>query len=450
MTERTVSVPAAPLRLLAAAGLVVGLLGFAPAAVATEEPNDPATEERTSEPQAATSISLLPADPAPDDPHNGTWFVLTLEPGQAGEADAAVTNTTDAEVEVSLRISDLSFRDDGTPVLGEDPSSGVAGWGRFDEQTLKVGPHETVRATFRITVPSGTLPRDYAGAAVAETVSRLEDGTTLVNRVATRIVVTVPGAADRGFEISGVEVTRDSVWWPSEVVVRVTVENTGEIRTAPRVTVAGELARGSRMLLSRTSETYIATVDVDAVGGLVRLPIEAVDPSGLTRRVDRSLLVLPRGWLAIVGGLLIVAVFVGWWRRRRDRVAALHADVRRLEALVTRMRGADERVTRPVLNPQFRLTTEQALEAALRSARRASESDSFARAALALHELTGEALTPLLEALGMANGSQPELIEAAATYGQDAIADHHLAEHLPDEVFAAVLERAARPVPGSV
>ncbi|MBW3619112.1 MAG: hypothetical protein KY461_02615 [Actinobacteria bacterium] len=401
-------------RFLAALALAAAATALLPAPAPAQTPSPAGTRTTSSGPDTASSVSLLPRDASADDPHGGSWFLFTLDPGSSGRAVASLTNPTAEPVQVTLQLREVVFTEDGTPELGA-AADGLGAWGAFEQQQVEVPPSTTVPVAFQLTVPSGTAPGDHIGAAVAVTRHEL-DGTEVVQRIATRVVVTVPGDAARSLEITRVELERAGGLFPGPVVARVTVRNTGSIRLAPRVTVADLDASGSRLLTRASEDTYVAEVPVSPFGGVVRLPVEVTDTSGVTRRVDESLFVVP-WWL--VGLAVVVAVVVA--RRRRDTGHGpdeqLRADVRRLERLVVDVqRRLDVALAAPVPTdggPSHRDRV-NSLELSLLRARRAGEWDVFAALALALHELTGDAHGVLAEAARFDTPYRDDLEQALA------------------------------------
>lgn len=409
--------PGALVRMLstAAAAALTLALAVAGAAAAQTAPRKGPTTAPGTEGRVVASVSLLPRDVRPDDPHGGTWFILTLDPGGTGRAVASVTNPAPEPVEVTLGLRHLEFTEDGTPELG-GTDEGIAAWGGFEVDTIEVPPHATVPAAFQVTVPSGTPPGDHIGAAVGVT-RHLVDGNEVVQQIATRIVVTVPGEAARSLEITRVEFDRTSTLVPGALVGRITVRNTGSIRLAPRVTVAGQDASGSRLLTAASSETYVVEVPVSPLGGAVRLPVVVTDPSGLTRRLDESVVLVP-WWLVLL--LAVVAVVAVVVRRRRaggGALADMRADVRRLERLVVDVQRRVDGLVASGLPPSPAESPAgdavQVLEASLARARRAGEHGVFAALALALHETTGDARTVVREAAALDTPHREELARIA-------------------------------------
>lgn len=408
--------------LLTVLGAVLALSAVAPAVAAADQTpartegggDAPAPADR-----AAASVSLTPRDARPDDPNGGAWFVLTLDPGASDRAVASVTNPADTPVVVSLSLRDLDFTEDGTPELGS-ADDGIAQWGGFEADEIEVPAGATVQAAFQLTVPSGTPPGDHIGAAVAAT-RHVDGDTEIIHQVATRVIVTVPGDAARSLEITSVGFEHTAGLVPGALVGRVTVRNTGSIRLAPRVTVAGQDAAGPRFLTAESSETYVAEIPVSPLGGLVRLPVVVADASGLTRQIEESTFVMP--WWLLIVALLAVGAAVALRQRRRTPLDDVRADVRRLERLVIDVqRRLDGLVATglPESRPAGATDPVHALEASVARARRAGEDEVFAALALALHEATGDARGVVAEAAALPTSYREELLRVSAELAEPA------------------------------
>lgn len=412
--------------------VLVGLLLTLPATAAGQEP------EATPSPTAseAAAVSLVPAERAPDDPNNGTWFVTTLSPGERHTWTANLVNPTPEPMTVRLSVRDLRFVDGvPTPVKADGEQAGVGAWSSFAQDEVTVGPAETVPAELTVQVPpTGVEPGDHVGVAIAETTTETEDA-TLVNQVATRIYVTVPGEVDRSFLIDDVDTELDSTWWPRTLTVTVTVRNDGPIKVNPAVTVAGQQARGPRAVLSNSEERFVAQLPAPLLAGSVDLPVTAEDISGELRRVSTSELVVRWGFILAALLVLAAAFAVGrWWRHHESRTAQLERDIRRLERLVAGLGYALRTETDAPVDLHGNGDAELALVGAMKRARRVGDHEAFARLALASHEASGDALPALLDALEHPGDRRADLIEAAATYGPEAIQDDPKTAVLPEDV----------------
>ncbi|HEX9888073.1 MAG TPA: hypothetical protein VGA69_01235 [Nitriliruptorales bacterium] len=392
------------------------------------------------------SVAVMPVEVDLDAPNGGTWFVLELLPGESASAEARIVNPRTTPVTAALSLRALDFGDGVT--VDEDPTAPVASWGGFAEPEVVVPARGERRATFEVHVPVGTAPGDHIGAVVAEVVDE-QAAATVVQRVATRLYVTVPGEARRALEVIDVRTELDSTWFPRRALVVVEVANRGDIRLHPEVRVGDEVARGPDTLLSQSSEQYVIDLPVSRVGGLLRVPVAATDQSGLIRRVNVSATVVPWGYLLSALLVLVTAgLVVRWWRRHESRSARLEADIRRLERLIIGARAeGPAKVVRSGADLRTDVSDEQSLHTGLKRARRNRDHEGFARMALRAHEMRGDALSELLEALQWGTELEDGLLGAAASYGEEAVALHQRTAQLPDDLRVPLLAAARGSTP---
>lgn len=386
--------------------------------------------------QALPSVSLTPAETDRSDPNLGGWFVLQIEPGGTQQSKARITNPADVEQHVKLYLADLVFAKDGTPDVVDGTQTDIGAWGRFFEPSIIIPGKGTIESTFEIVVPKDAEPGDHVGVVVAESDAE-PGGISVVKRVATRVYVTVPGDARKSMEIESFKTEVDSKFWPRQLLSTVVIRNTGKIRLHPKVTVRGTAAKGSEILLARSLEPYVADVDVPWYGGPVALPVQAVAESGLTRRLNASKFIIPWALLVLVLIVLGVAYLVRrWWLARASKLAALRADIRRLETLVTKRSDVSES---PPIQESEEDQEVAALLAGLKRAVRTRSQPSLERLSLALHETGEEALDYLIEALrDPSDTNRDALVAAAASYGAAAVAAKGNTK-LPDEVGRALI-----------
>lgn len=386
------------------------------------------------------SVSVSPAERSPDDPNDGQWFVLSLERGSTGSVVAKITNTARVPQRVHLYTRDLTFTDEGTPVVRDGEQQDVGGWSRVSQDSLLLGPGETVLQSVEVTAPDDADPGDHLGVLVAETVNR-QEGYEVVRRVATRLYVTLPGAAARAFAITRASPSTDSFWFPREITTEVTLANLGRVRLHPTVRVGDEPASGAGTLLSQSSERYVATQSVPWYGGLVTLQAHAVEDTGLERSVTKRMLVIPWGLIALIAVTALVVWGVRrWWRRRVSKLDALQLNVRRLERMLLGMQA-------PTTAEHARLDEDDVVHTLLLSIKRAQRSGSheaLARLALALHEAEGPALPVLVEALpGAPEDRRCSLLDAIASYDAAAVGSQVQAYGVPTELVDELRQRQA-------
>lgn len=389
--------------------------------------------------QDLPSVSVRPADTTAEDPNFGQWFFTELNPGESGSLTARITSVADVPQSVKLYLADVEFSNDGRISVRDRDHMDVGLWGRFAESSFVIEPRQSREISFEIVVPKNADPGDHVGALVAETSPHTADGINIIKRVATRLYVTVPGDAIRAFEISMIRKQVDSALWPRTAVITVNLRNTGRIRLHPQVSVRGSDATGPEVLLSQSVETYIASIRIPWYGGYIKLPTIARGDDGLIRRIDTSMFVIP--WFLLF--VLVTAGGIGWlayrwYGKHASRLALLHADIRRLEALVAQRPTGPTEAARV---EEDEVDEVASLLGAIKRARRSSSNRSLPKLALSLHATGADALEVLLEALPHASETErADVIKAIKSHGADA-RSHPRFQTLPAEFTALLVPR---------
>jgi hypothetical protein len=356
------------------AGLAaVGTLLAAPAG-ATSSVQAPAATQ----PAEIPSVDVSPVGTTATDPNAGQWFVFSLQGGASAGGDVRITNPAEVAQTVQLYVRDLEILADGTPQVLDGEQEDVGAWTRMAQPTLTVPARSAVVVPFSVQVPTDAEPGDHVGVIVAEAAAK---GTQvkMIKRVATRLYVTVPGAAVKSFRIEGVEHTIDSTWWPRSAALSVTLRNTGRVRLHPQVQVDGTAAQGAAVMLAHSVEPYTATTAVPWWGGRRTFTVDADSEGGLSEQRKISTFIVPWGLLVVL--LLVVVVSTGLvalvrrWRRWRRARALSSVSGSEVEMLL----------------------------AAFHRAVADGSADSAARLALSLHELdrSPQALAAVTQALGL-------------------------------------------------
>lgn len=391
------------------------------------------------------SVAVQPANPAKDDPNGGQWFLLSLAPGASGTVLAKVSNPAKVAQTVSFELRDLTFADDGTPSISSGGTQqDVGSWGGPQQKTFELPPLKSVNVPFNIKVPDDAEPGDHVGAVVALTANK-QGNFRVVRQVATRFYVTVPGEAVRAYSILSVVPALGSKLWPSSVTTKVVLRNDGRTRVRPKVTIGGRAAEGSRLLLSRSVETYTATTKVPWYGGPVNLSVRAVTDDGTVRTSEKSMFVIPWGLLisVVVGALVLFGLYT-LVRRRRRRVSNMRSDIERLERLVARQAPAEAAAAPAEVDEEEDAVA--GLLVAIKRAQRSGTPASVARLAVALHEAGGPAVPWLVGVLGKVEGRQrDDVVEALLTCDPDAVAGEVRRSDLSEADRALLLAPAPAP-----
>lgn len=338
----------------------------------------------------APGVGIEPVGTNPtNDPNGGQWFVAQGAPGDKVVLKARVVNPGTAATTVKLYTADLNFSDDGTPQIAPQ-SSDIGTWGVFNPPTITLEPRENRTVEFAVVIPEGAEPGDHVGVVVVENQPQTSgDGNIfkVVKRVSTRLYVTVPGDARPSFGITDVSVTPDSTFFAREATVRVTLRNTGRVRLIPTVTVNGVKAAGPDLLLTRSIESYVATMKVPLWGGpqsyRVDVQTRLAVRGGPAEQKRVSRFYVP--WLLIavlLGAILLVFLVRLLWRRRGSKYAAIRTDMRRIERLLQEQRaGGAAR-----LDDDDEVDAGAAIKAAMKRAARAGEDEAVAKLEAKLDE----------------------------------------------------------------
>ncbi|OIQ83607.1 hypothetical protein GALL_345950 [mine drainage metagenome] len=171
---------------------------------------------------AAFGLALLAGTGSATAVDNGTlgirpaneanFFHLSLYPGAATDATAIVSNHTQAPVTLLTYPVDAQNSPQGTFALASqsEPRAGVGAWVDLGVDQITVPANSDLRVPFRITVPAGTPPGDYAGGLIIQSppvqgqTSTLAGGTAVrldvVQRQGVRIYLNVAGTAVKSLD----------------------------------------------------------------------------------------------------------------------------------------------------------------------------------------------------------------------------------------------------------
>lgn len=234
-------------------------------------------------------------------------------------AEAELFNPADVEQQVTLYLADLVIGDNGDVHVGDDRRA-VGAWGEFDERRLSIAARDVVRARFHVTIPTDAEPGDHLGAVVAESAPPAGTGLRVAKRVAKRMYVTVPGDADAALEIQSMRADIAGGVLPRHADVVVVVRNTGDVRLETTVTIDGERADGSDLVMSQSTEVYRVRRPVPVWGG--RPSFHAVVTTrtsagpGPTAEQTVDAWVVP-GWVVLAMFLLVLLVLTVRELKRR-------------------------------------------------------------------------------------------------------------------------------------
>lgn len=214
----------APLRrslipLLAALGLIL-----APTTGATAT---------TAEAEQPVNLSLRPVD------HPGSYFDLTMEPGEGRDLTVALGTNGDAAMDVSTYPADAYTIINGGFAAKESGTkpTGTTTWLDYPAQELSLPAGQANERTMTVSVPQETQPGQYITSLVLESAEPVEgSGEVALNQIvrqALPVTVQVPGPLEPAFEFG----RAGHIDTAGRSVVQVGITNTGNAHVEP----AGDL-----------------------------------------------------------------------------------------------------------------------------------------------------------------------------------------------------------------
>jgi hypothetical protein len=184
--------------------------------------------------ESPVKLALLPvAQP-------GAYFDLTLRPGDTRSLQVDIANLGDAEIAARSYATDVYTIINGGfgGRLRDTPQTGVTTWLDYPTDVIALSAGTTIRRAFAVTVPKDAAPGEYITALVLENDRPIANNGPValdqVMRQAIAVVVTVPGPRTPSLSIGAA--THEVVAGKS--VVSVAVQNTGNVRLKPLVTLA--------------------------------------------------------------------------------------------------------------------------------------------------------------------------------------------------------------------
>lgn len=279
------------------------------------------------------------------------FFHLSLFPGAALEEVAIVSNRSPDAITLLLYAVDGEGTPQGTFAFGaqSDERKGVGAWVELDRHEVTVPARSEIPVQFRLTVPTGTPPGDYAGGLIIQEppvvgeVADVGDGTAVrvdvVQRQGLRIYLTVAGEAIQRLE-AGV-----LTWRASGDTMRFSLPltNTGNtiVRPTGELDLAGWIGVNERVaftvpesILPGGSYTMEAEVSAPLVHWGAARAMVMSEAGDIDTRVD--VVFIPRELVAGVIALIVVGGLVLW------RVARFVRRARRAFAQLDRSKPAGE------------------------------------------------------------------------------------------------------------
>ena len=165
-------------------------------------------------------------------------FELTANPGDLLENTIRIYNPTDSAVAVKMEIEDFTVSGETGQVIiepAETETYSLARWVQVSPETFTLEPAEQKIVDFIINVPADAEPGGHYGSIVAagsQIAGTQATGAFVVPRVASLLLVSVPGEVEENLRIRNFEAPRYSEYGP--INFGITFENLGTIHEKPK------------------------------------------------------------------------------------------------------------------------------------------------------------------------------------------------------------------------
>jgi len=298
------------------------------------------------------------------------FFHINLAPGAAIEANAIVSNHTDAAVTLLNYAVDGQSTEQGAFALAaqDDEQTAVGSWVTLNAESITIPAGSDLTVPFRLSVPATATPGDYAGGLIIQSPPIEGETTTsngdaalrldVIQRQGVRIYLTVAGTATT-------ELSHGSLSWEQvgeQVTFTLPIENTGNTILYPTAGLSLDSLIGATTDLQfETPESILpgATLSLEATltqAALVQVgsaDAELVSDAG-TEQVSTTFTYIP-WWIIAIVLLVVVALAFALWRitlfvRRARRALAQVAAVDR--GAVTDADGTAAETDPPLRRPR--------------------------------------------------------------------------------------------------
>lgn len=271
------------------------------------------------------------------------FFHISLYPGAAIDATAIVSNHTQASVTLLNYPVDGQSTPQGTFALASqsDPRIGIGAWVQLNADHITVPANSELRVPFRLTVPVGTPPGDYAGGLIIQSppvqgqTTTVNGGTAVrldtVQRQGVRIYLNVAGTAIKSLQHGVLQWKKTG----SALTFTLHLYNTGNTILHPSaiLDLSNSIGGANTQLKFNTPESLLPRAKLDVVANLTKAPLiqsgigrVTITSEAGTAYSQISIFYAPWTLIAIVL-LILIALFYGGWRtvrfiRRTQRTIA--------------------------------------------------------------------------------------------------------------------------------
>lgn len=280
--------------------------------------------------------------------HESTFFHLSAYPGETLQNTAIVSNHTRKPVTLLDYAVDAHDSATGTFAMASetDARTTVGAWTRLHAPAIIVPAGSDEPLPFRLTVPAGTAPGDYAGALIIQAApvigaTAVHDGTAVrldvVQRQGLRIYLHVDGTATRTMSAGPLSWTSTGGGTDFALPIRNTGNTT--LHPAAGLTVVSRVGANARIRFTDvesilpgdqlTLHAHLTERDAIQIGTATA----TVTSEAGTRTITTDYTLLPWAPIATTFGALLLLLLAGaGWARARSRLRARTARPRRSPA----------------------------------------------------------------------------------------------------------------------
>ncbi len=249
-------------------------------------------------------------------------FKYEISPGQSQSGTITIKNLNSDNLDYIIESENFALvSDDGAPSFSggnaATTSSSLAGWITVPaDQTGTILALGEKNITFNIAAPANAEPGGHYAAIFARQVKKTATGQTeigIASRVGTLILVTIPGNAKKGAEIT--EFTSPKVVWKGPVDFTMKVKNSGNIHFDSTGTVAIKsmfggtttVELGTHTILPDNSRNFSGVWSSKYPFGRYQITATATDTDGNPMTTTAVLWAVP---LVIVIPVIIILIVI--------------------------------------------------------------------------------------------------------------------------------------------
>ena len=257
------------------------------------------------------------------------FFHIDLAPGSAIDANAIVSNHTDAAVTLLNYAVDGQSTEQGAFALAaqDDVQTAVGSWVTLDAESITIPANSDLTVPFRLSVPRTATPGDYAGGLIIQSPPIQGETTTgdgdaalrldVIQRQGVRIYLTVAGTATTALDHGALSWQRSG----DAVTFTLPIKNTGNTILYPTASLSVKSAMGATAELAFSAPESIlpgSSLDLEATlspAAFIQLggaSATLVSDAG-TVQITTTFNDVP-WWIVLILFVLVALIALGVWR----------------------------------------------------------------------------------------------------------------------------------------